>query len=257
MSRQPKVIVVANNKGGVGKTASAAGIAGELARKGSNVLCIDLDPQAGNLTAVLHERGYRGHTALSVLLDQHPLYSTIVATREPRLYLLPAGMQLLAQEKQLQTIPGYHSLLRRLLPQLLPYHYVVIDCPPSLGDLTSLALTAADVYAVPCEPEPLALYGLADMVRAAGAVREHLNAGLRLAGIFLTAFHPNQRGAVQQRMATLVRETYGAGAMLPHIRKDRAVPMSQAVGQSVAAHAPESNAAQDYELLTLALLETL
>lgn len=255
--KKPTVIAVANNKGGVGKTASAAGIAGELARKGSTVLCIDLDPQAGNLTAVLHQRGYRGETALSVLLGDTELYSTIVPTKEPRLYLLPASILLLSQEKRLQTIPGYHGLLRKLLPKLLPYHYVVIDCPPSLGDLTSLALTAADVYVVPCEPEPLAFDGLRDMVRAAEVVRDNLNEHLRLAGIFFTAYHPNQRGAVQQGIAALTRQTYGEAALLPHVRRDRAVPMSQATGQSVSAHAPDSNAAQDYELLTLAILEAL
>jgi len=152
---RPRVIVVANNKGGVGKTASAAAIAGELARQGHAVLALDLDPQAGNLTAVLHQRAYRGHTLLSVLLGEATLEEIIIETKQPDLDLLPASIQLLSQESRLQRIPGYHGLLRRLLPQLSGYAYIIIDCPPSLGDLTSLALTAADVYVIPCQAEQL------------------------------------------------------------------------------------------------------
>ena len=254
MSKQPTVIAVANNKGGVGKTATAAAIAGELARRGATVLAIDLDPQAGNLTAVLHRRGYDGPTALSVLLGESELYQTIVTTREPRLYLLPACGRLLGQERRLAAVPGYHGLLRRLLPRLLPYQYVVIDCPPSLGDLTGLALGAADGYLVPCEPEPLAFDGLGDMVRFADVVRAHLNPGLRLLGLFFTAYNPAQRGAVQHGIAALARLTYGEQAVLSPVRKDRAVPASQATGQSVAAHDAGAPAARDYARLTTELL---
>ena len=252
----PRVIVVANNKGGVGKTASAAAIAGELAHQGQRVLALDLDPQAGNLTAVLYQRGYRGSTVLTVLLGEGTPAEVIVETREAGLHLLPASIQLLSQESRLQRIPGYHSLLRRLLPRLGAYDYVVIDCPPSLGDLTSLALTAADVYVIPCQAEQLAFDGLHDMVRAAGVVRENLNAGLTLGGIFFTAYHPNQRGSLNHGTVEATRRIYGEGALLPHIRKDMAVPMSQATQQSVRAYDPASRAAQDYQLLTQAILKT-
>jgi chromosome partitioning protein len=158
----------------------------------------------------------------------------------------------LSQESRLQRIPGYHGLLRRLLPQLSGYAYVVIDCPPSLGDLTSLALTAADVYAIPCQAEQLAFDGLHDMVRAAGVVRENLNEKLTLAGIFFTSYHPNHHGTVEA-----TRRIYGDEALLPHIRKDMAVPMSQAMQQSVCDYEPNSRAAQDYQSLTNAILQAL
>ena len=254
---RPRVIAVANNKGGVGKTASAAAIAGELARQGHAVLALDLDAQAGNLTAVLHQRGYRGHTLLSVLLGEASLEEIIVETKQPDLDLLPASIQLLSQESRLQRIPGYHGLLRRLLPQLSGYAYLVIDCPPSLGDLTSLALTAADVYVIPCQAEQLAFDGLHDMVRAAGVVRDNLNEKLTLAGIFFTAYHPNQRGTLNHGTVEATRRIYGDEALLPHIRKDMAVPMSQATQQSVCAYEPTSRAAQDYHSLTQAILKTL
>jgi chromosome partitioning protein len=254
---RPLVIAIANNKGGVGKTASAAAIAGELVRQGHAVLALDLDPQAGNLTAVLHQRGYRGPTLLSVLLGESTLEEIIVETKQDGLDLLPASIQLLSQESRLQRIPGYHGLLRRLLPQLSGYAYVVIDCPPSLGDLTSLALTAADVYAIPCQAEQLAFDGLHDMVRAAGVVRDNLNEKLALAGIFFTAYHPNQRGALNHGTVEATRRIYGDEALLPHIRKDMAVPMSQAMQQSVCAYEPNSRAAQDYQSLTNAILQAL
>lgn len=254
---RPKVIAVANNKGGVGKTASAAAIAGELASQGHRVLALDLDPQAGNLTAVLHQRGYRGNTLLSVLLGDATLEDVIVETKEANLHLVPASIQLLSQESRLQRIPGYHGLLRRQLPKLNAYDYVVIDCPPSLGDLTSLALTAADVYVIPCQAEQLAFDGLHDMVRAANVVRENLNEDLTLGGIFFTTYHPNQRGALNHGTVEATRRIYGEGSLLPHIRKDMAVPMSQATQQSVRAYEPASRAAQDYQLLTNAILEAL
>ena len=253
----PKVIAVANNKGGVGKTASTAAIAGELAYQGQHVLALDLDPQAGNLTAVLYQRSYRGNTLLSVLLGDATLEDIIVETKEPGLYLVPASIQLLSQESRLQRIPGYHGLLRKLLPKLNAYDYVVIDCPPSLGDLTSLALTAADVYVIPCQAEQLAFDGLHDMVRAAGVVRENLNAELVLGGIFFTTYHPNQRGALNHGTVEATRRIYGEEALLPHIRKDMAVPMSQATQQSVRAYEATSRAAQDYQLLTQAILKLL
>jgi chromosome partitioning protein len=256
-SDRSRVIAVANNKGGVGKTASAAAIAGELARQGYPVLALDLDPQAGNLTAVLHQRGYRGATLLSVLLAEATLEEIIVETKEPNLDLLPASIQLLSQESRLQRIPGYHGLLRKLLPQLSGYAYVVIDCPPSLGDLTSLALTAADVYVIPCQAEQLAFDGLHDMVRAASVVRENLNERLALAGIFFTAYHPNQRGTLNHGTVEATRRLYGEQALLPNIRKDMAVPMSQATQQTVCAYEPNSRAAQDYQSLTHAILATL
>jgi chromosome partitioning protein len=254
---RPRVIAVANNKGGVGKTASTAAIAGDLAHQGHRVLALDLDPQAGNLTAVLHQRGYRGNTVLSVLLGEATLPEIIIETKEPGLDLLPASIQLLSQESRLQRIPGYHGLLRRLLPQLSQYTYIVIDCPPSLGDLTSLALTAADVYVIPCQAEQLAFDGLHDMVRAAGVVRDNLNEQLALAGIFFTAYHPNQRGALNHGTVEATRRIYGEEAMLPNIRKDMAVPMSQATQQSVRSYDPASRAAQDYHSLTQAILQTL
>lgn len=254
---RPRVIAVANNKGGVGKTASAAAIAGELARQGHPVLALDLDPQAGNLTAVLYQRGYRGATLLSVLLGEATLEEIIVETKEPNLDLLPASIQLLSQESRLQRIPGYHGLLRKVLPQLSGYAYVVIDCPPSLGDLTSLALTAADAYVIPCQAEQLAFDGLHDMVRAAGVVRENLNERLALAGIFFTAYHPNQRGTLNHGTVEATRRLYGEEVLLPNIRKDMAVPMSQATQQSVCAYEPGSRAAQDYQSLTNAILATL
>lgn len=253
----PRVIAVANNKGGVGKTASTAAIAGELAHQGHAVLALDLDPQAGNLTAVLHQRGYRGATLLSVLLGEATLEEVIVETKDPNVDLLPASLQLLSQESRLQRIPGYHGLLRKILPQLSGYAYIVIDCPPSLGDLTSLALTAADTYVIPCQAEQLAFDGLHDMVRAAGVVRENLNERLALAGIFFTAYHPNQRGALNHGTVEATRRLYGEQAILPNIRKDMAVPMSQATQQTVRAYDTASRAAQDYELLTHAILATL
>jgi chromosome partitioning protein len=180
-----------------------------------------------------------------------------VETKEPNLDLLPASIQLLSQESRLQRIPGYHGLLRKVLPQLSGYAYVVIDCPPSLGDLTSLALTAADAYVIPCQAEQLAFDGLHDMVRAAGVVRENLNERLALAGIFFTAYHPNQRGTLNHGTVEATRRLYGEQAMLPNIRKDMAVPMSQATQQTVCAYEPGSRAAQDYQSLTHAILAAL
>ena len=106
--------------------------------------------------------------------------------------------------------------------------------------------------------EPLAFDGLGRLLAAAAVVRDNLNEGLRLGGIFLTAYHPNRRGAVQQGIAELIRSTYGGRVpLLPHIRQSRAVPMSQASGRSVVAEEPDSTAAHDYAALTTAILEAL
>jgi chromosome partitioning protein len=204
----PKVLAVANQKGGVGKTTTAINLATSLAMTGHRVLLVDVDPQ-GNLTSGVGRKGERADagTVYEALLTDGPPASFILPTQIDNLSLIPADRDLTGAEIELVNMPAREHRLRRVLSALRDqFDLIFIDCPPSLGLLTLNALVAADAVLIPLHCEYFALEGLADLVGTMRRVRSSLNPTLDIEGVLLTMY--DDRTNLGQLVARDVREFF-------------------------------------------------
>ena len=203
-----RVIAVANQKGGVGKTTTAINLATSLALTGQKVLLVDVDPQ-GNLTSGVGLKGSRaaeGTIYEAMLTDADPA-SFVLETQVQNLFLVPADRNLTGAEIELVSIPQREHRLRRVLDPLRErFDQIFIDCPPSLGLLTLNALVAADAVLIPLHCEYFALEGLADLVGTMRRIRGGLNPTLDIEGVLLTMY--DDRTNLGQLVARDVKEFF-------------------------------------------------
>ncbi len=242
-----RIITIANQKGGVGKTTTAVNLAASLSMHGSRVLVIDLDPQ-GNASTALDVDHHSGIVSIyNVLVDGQPLAGVVRPVAGiPQLYCAPATIDLAGAEIELVPLVARESRLVRALAGFdsSGLDYIFIDCPPSLGLLTVNALVAAPEVLIPIQCEYYALEGLEQLLRTVDLVRSHLNPGLTVSTILLTMYDARTRLASQ--VAEEVREHFGElvlGSIIP-----RSVRVSEApsYGQSVMTYDPGSSGAQAY-----------
>jgi chromosome partitioning protein len=244
----PRVFVVANQKGGVGKTTTSVNLAAGLALGGLSVLVVDLDPQ-GNATTALgvdHPPGTPG--TYEVLMSGATLADHVVDSPEaPNLKVLPATIDLAGAEIELVSIVARENRLKRALGSYLQKHqvdYVFLDCPPSLGLLTLNALVAANEILVPIQCEYYALEGVTQLLRTIDLVKGELNNDLRLSTVLLTMFDGRTKLAAQ--VADEVRRHFHAETLPTVIPRSVRISEAPSYGQTVLTYQPSSAGAISY-----------
>jgi chromosome partitioning protein len=207
-TRRARVVAVANQKGGVGKTTTAINLATSIALSGRRVLLIDIDPQ-GNLTSGVGLKGARpdGGTVYEALMGEGDPAAFLMPARIENLFVIPADRSLTGAEIELVSVLAREQRLKRIVDALRDeFDDIFIDCPPSLGLLTLNALVAADAVLIPLHCEYFALEGLADLVGTMRRVRTVLNPALDIEGVLLTMY--DDRTNLGQLVARDVREFF-------------------------------------------------
>ena len=212
--RQPRILAVANQKGGVGKTTTAINLGTALAAIGEEVLIIDLDPQGNASTGLGIDRRSRRYSTYDVLIGEAGLRDAIVATAVPRLHLAPSTLDLSGLELEIGQARDRAFRLRNALAPLnmLPgdstkFTYVLVDCPPSLNLLTVNAMAASNAILVPLQCEFFALEGLSQLLKTVESVRAQLNPDLTIHGVVLTMY--DARNNLSGQVVADVREFMG------------------------------------------------
>jgi chromosome partitioning protein len=251
-----RVMVVANQKGGVGKTTTTVNVAAALAQLGQRVLVIDLDPQGNASTAlgVAHQRGVP--SSYDALVDGEPLAEVTSQCPElPLLHVVPATIDLAGAEIELVSVVARENRLRRAIAGhalIGPaetagaerYDYVLIDCPPSLGLLTLNALVAGAEMLIPIQAEYYALEGLGQLIETVEMVRAHLNPDLEISTILVTMYDARTRLA--SGVAQEVREHFGDQVLRTSIPRSVRVSEAPSYGQTVMTYDPASPGALSY-----------
>ncbi len=253
-------IAVINQKGGIGKTTTTANLGAALARTGSRVLLVDLDPQAHLSLHFGVELTEEQPSIYDVLASGTPL-EEVAVRRGEHVTLVPADIDLAGAEAELVAVTGREVLLREALERIVdPYDYLLIDCPPSLGVLTINALVAVEEVIIPLQAHFLALQGLGRLLDTVTLVRRRINPELKVTGIVLCMHDSGTRlaGEVVDDLTGFLKNAQGTGVAWAAarlyqtcIRRNIKLAESSSFGQTVFEYAPRSNGAIDYAQLAV------
>ena len=240
-----KVIAIANQKGGVGKTTTSVNLSACLADLGKKVLLVDLDPQGNSTSGFGFDKTKIKQSIYDVLVNDVPAENVVLKSQIENLMVLPATIQLAGAEIELVNIMSRETKLKRILDKVkYNYEYVLIDCPPSLGLLTINALTAANSVLVPIQCEFYALEGLSQLMNTVTLVQKNLNPALSLEGVVLTMFDARTNLSIQ--VVDEVKNHFRHKVYQTIIPRNVRLSEAPSHGQPVIRYDPKSKGSQVY-----------
>ena len=249
-----KVIAVANQKGGVGKTTSAVNIAASLGAKGKNTLLVDIDPQGNSTSGVGFDRRSLETTSYDILINGAKGQDAVRQTAFAGLSVIPSSADPAAAEIELADIPAREAVLKNALaPLRAAYDFILIDCPPSLGLITTNALNAADSVLIPVQCEYYALEGLSQLMNSVQAVKRRYNDRLELEGVLLTMY--DGRLNLTQQVVTEIKKYFPRKVFSTVIPRTVRLSEAPSYGQPILYYDRSNKGAQAYSALTDEILK--
>ncbi|MDZ7822293.1 MAG: AAA family ATPase [Candidatus Marinimicrobia bacterium] len=240
-----KIVVIANQKGGVGKTTTAINLASSLAVMEKRVLIIDIDPQANASSGLGIEPSKAAHTIYDVLLEKVPYKKAVQKTFLEFLDIIPADQDLVGAEIEMVNIMSRETRLRKVIKNSRnEYEYIFIDCPPSLNLLTVNSFTAGDSVLIPIQCEYFALEGLTQLLNTIRLIQKNLNPGLDLEGIILTMY--DSRLNLSKLVAEEVRKYFGDKVYKTIISRNVRLGEAPSYGQPIISFDIHSSGAMNY-----------
>lgn len=250
-----RIICIANQKGGVGKTTTSVNLSSALAQLGRRVLLVDLDPQGNASSGLgLKRQDYQDQNTYHALIGEISLAEAVYETSNPNLFVAPANPDLVGAEIELVEMAEREYRLKYALKLVEDrFDYAIIDCPPSLGLLTVNALTSANSFLVPLQCEYYALEGLSQLLNTAGLIKKNLNPNLAIEGILLTMF--DTRNNLSHQVVQEIKTHFGDKVFAAVIPRNVRLSEAPSHGKSIIDYDPKSVGALKYLELAHELIE--